>query len=244
MPQASFLLFSSPRGPSGNATGACNGPHAPRPDVEPSAQPPDIAEAEVAFSAQGMETEATADAESAANAESAVDPESAANAEPATGEPATDSEPAAPAGSCAATEGSPEEAPPPRLPSCLEAPDGSGLRLDNMDFYQLLGVSKDAAAEVIKKGFKEQARAWHPDKAGPQAKEYFQVLSQAHAVLTDEYTRSIYDALLERFPPLRPTFAEMHGAHFQDMEPFQASIADLTAVATFPFDSECGHQLL
>jgi len=63
------------------------------------------------------------------------------------------------------------------------------------DLYQVLGISRDATASVVKKAYLSRARDTHPDKHGddPQAKERFQELGRAYAVLRDDARRKLYD---------------------------------------------------
>lgn len=65
----------------------------------------------------------------------------------------------------------------------------------NRDYYELLGVKKDATAEVIKKAYRKLAVKYHPDKnAGDkQAEERFKEISEAYAVLSDTEKRKQYD---------------------------------------------------
>ncbi|MGI8576972.1 MAG: molecular chaperone DnaJ [Nocardioidaceae bacterium] len=69
------------------------------------------------------------------------------------------------------------------------------------DFYQVLGVPKDASAEEIKKAYRKLARANHPDsKPGdPAAEERFKSISEAHSVLGDPEKRKSYDEERELF---------------------------------------------
>jgi len=126
-----------------------------------------------------------------------------------------------------------EDAPPPRAPLWMENLDGTGLRVDGLDFYALLGVEPLADTEELRRGYREQARLWHPDKAGREYTQRFQVLAEAHAVLADPHQRAVYDSLLSHFPGTRLTASELHPTGFQDVQPFQASLGDLRAVATF-----------
>lgn len=62
------------------------------------------------------------------------------------------------------------------------------------NYYELLGVDKNASKEEIKKAFKRKAMEWHPDKnPAKEAKEMFQKISAAYEVLSDEERRKIYD---------------------------------------------------
>jgi molecular chaperone DnaJ len=63
------------------------------------------------------------------------------------------------------------------------------------DFYEVLGVAKDATAEDIKKAYRKLARQHHPDaNAGDKAaEEKFKEVSQAYEILSDEKKRADYD---------------------------------------------------
>jgi molecular chaperone DnaJ len=63
------------------------------------------------------------------------------------------------------------------------------------DFYQVLGVSKDASAAEIKKAYRKLARAHHPDsnQGDAAAEERFKSISEAYSVLSDADKRKEYD---------------------------------------------------
>jgi molecular chaperone DnaJ len=60
------------------------------------------------------------------------------------------------------------------------------------DYYQTLGVAKDASQDDIKKAFRKLAHTYHPDKGtGDEAK--FKEINEAYQVLSDDTKRSQYD---------------------------------------------------
>lgn len=59
------------------------------------------------------------------------------------------------------------------------------------DYYEILGVSKTASADEIKKAFRRKAIEHHPDKGGDEAK--FKEINEAYEVLKDERKRQRYD---------------------------------------------------
>lgn len=62
------------------------------------------------------------------------------------------------------------------------------------DFYQTLGVSRNASDQEIKSAFRQKARKLHPDvNKAPDAKERFQEVSRAYEVLSDPNMRQRYD---------------------------------------------------
>ena len=63
------------------------------------------------------------------------------------------------------------------------------------DFYQILGVPRDASQEDIQRAYRKLARTYHPDvNHDPGAEDRFKEVSEAYDVLSDPATRRRYDA--------------------------------------------------
>ena len=66
---------------------------------------------------------------------------------------------------------------------------------DKKDYYDVLGVSRDASDAEIKSAFRKLAKKYHPDlnKDDPSAAEKFKECQEAYAVLSDPEKRKQYD---------------------------------------------------
>ncbi len=62
------------------------------------------------------------------------------------------------------------------------------------DYYEILGVPRNASKEEIKRAYRRLVLQYHPDRnKSPEAEEKFKEISEAYAVLTDDEKRRIYD---------------------------------------------------
>ena len=62
------------------------------------------------------------------------------------------------------------------------------------DYYEVLGVSRDASPEEIKRQYRKLALKFHPDRnKSADAQEHFKEISEAYAVISDSKKRQIYD---------------------------------------------------
>lgn len=65
---------------------------------------------------------------------------------------------------------------------------------NNTKFYEILGVSKNATQDEIKKAYRKAALKWHPDRnKSPEATEKFKELGMAYETLSDPKKKEIYD---------------------------------------------------
>ncbi|MGI8566650.1 MAG: molecular chaperone DnaJ [Pyrinomonadaceae bacterium] len=96
------------------------------------------------------------------------------------------------------------------------------------DFYQVLGVKRDAKPEEIKKAYRRLARKHHPDvnPGDKSAEERFKLITEAHDVLSDPKKRSIYDRFGQYSDNLadaaaqgaRPSGGAGSGIRFEDFD--------------------------
>ncbi|MFG2888005.1 DnaJ C-terminal domain-containing protein [Streptomyces sp. NPDC048248] len=81
------------------------------------------------------------------------------------------------------------------------------------DFYEVLGVSRDADEEEIQQAYRNLARKHHPDvNKAPEAEERFKELNEAYSVLSDPKTRARYDRFGEDFRQIPEDYDERVGA--------------------------------
>ncbi len=65
---------------------------------------------------------------------------------------------------------------------------------DKRDYYDVLGVSKTASDDEIKRAYRKLARQYHPDvNKAPDAEQKFAEINEAYGVLSDKDKRARYD---------------------------------------------------
>ena len=67
--------------------------------------------------------------------------------------------------------------------------------MSSNDYYQILGLKKNASADEIKKAYRKLAVKYHPDKnpGDKGAEEKFKEINEAYAVLSDPQKKAQYD---------------------------------------------------
>ena len=73
--------------------------------------------------------------------------------------------------------------------------------MSQKDFYEVLGVSRQASSKEIKEAYRKRALKYHPDRnqGNPDAIEKMKAVNEAYAVLSNTDKRREYDAMRDRF---------------------------------------------
>ncbi|NND60608.1 MAG: DnaJ domain-containing protein, partial [Gammaproteobacteria bacterium] len=100
------------------------------------------------------------------------------------------------------------------------------------DYYEIMGVERDATQDEIKRAYRKLARKYHPDVSQEaEAEQRFKEVGEAYEVLKDPEKRAAYDQLGSNYnagqefrpPPDWNEGFEFHGGGFTDGDPGQFS---------------------
>lgn len=121
-----------------------------------------------------------------------------------------------------------------------------------MNYYEVLGVPKDASEADIKKAYRKLASQHHPDKGGDEAK--FKEIQAAYDVLGDSKKRAQYDnpapnTDFHEFSDINDILSQMRRAHgfmgdvrFEQVHEFVANIEIAKAYAGFELNVRIGQK--
>jgi len=93
---------------------------------------------------------------------------------------------------------------------------------EKRDYYEILGVSRDADGTVLKRAYRELALKWHPDRnsGDPEAEARFKEASEAYQILSDPEKRGLYDRYGHEGP-------SRGGAGFSDVGDIFSAFSDI-----------------
>ena len=93
---------------------------------------------------------------------------------------------------------------------------------DSKDFYDILGLPKDASEDDIRKAYKKLALKYHPDKQSSKTEEEkkeaenkFKMVAEAYETLSDKKKRELYDLYGRDGPSMGSSGAGTGGSYFR-----------------------------
>ena len=109
---------------------------------------------------------------------------------------------------------------------------------DQRDYYEVLGVDKDASEQDIKKAFRKKARKYHPDvnPDDKEAEKRFKEVNDAYETLSDPQKRQQYD----QFGPDGPQFGGFGGGQGPGGAGFGGDFGDIGDIFNMFFGGGAG----
>src|ERR1700687_571464 len=94
------------------------------------------------------------------------------------------------------------------------------MAMDKLEnYYSILGIPIDADHDVLKRAYRQLARRYHPDLAGPDGAIEMKRINRAYSVLSDPDKRINYDMVLGGTIDLRKHGFTRQGTPTQRMDP-------------------------
>lgn len=95
------------------------------------------------------------------------------------------------------------------------------------DFYETLGIGKNASKDEIKRAYRRLAQQYHPDKGGEKDEQKFREINEAYEVLSDDTKRAQYDQFGQTFEQARRGGGGFGGfSGFNDFSEFMRGFGD------------------
>ena len=93
--------------------------------------------------------------------------------------------------------------------------------INNKDYYDILGITKQTSNDDIKKAYKKLAIKFHPDKnKSPKAEEAFKKIATAYQTLTDPKKRELFDKYGSEEEYREKVYQERQQAYEDDFDPY------------------------